>query len=111
VPAILGAGSARLFLEEHGGSEGGFEGQGKEVSRFVRWVTDPETAQRILGLASELEQQAMQPDEEDIRTRAYDLWKQAGEPEDRDKEFWLLAEQELRNENASSMLRTPDGLR
>jgi hypothetical protein len=77
---------------------------------FVRWVTDPETAQRILGLASELEQQAMQPDEEDIRTRAYDLWKQAGEPEDCDEEFWLLAERELRTENASSMLRTPDGL-
>ena len=52
----------------------------------------------------------MQPDEEDIRTRAYDLWKQAGEPEGRDEEFWLLAEQELRNENKSSPLRTPDNL-
>lgn len=52
----------------------------------------------------------MQPDEDDIRTRAYDLWKQAGEPEDRDAEFWLLAEQELRNENKFSPLRTPDNL-
>ena len=46
----------------------------------------------------------------DIRTRAYDLWRRAGEPENRDEEFWLLAEQELRNEDKSSPLRTPDNL-
>jgi hypothetical protein len=77
---------------------------------YARWVGDSDTAGRILNLAFELEQQAMQPDEEDIRTRAYDLWKQAGEPEDRDDEFWLLAEQQLRNEDKSSTLRTPDNL-
>ncbi|MDB5505347.1 MAG: hypothetical protein JWR89_5249 [Tardiphaga sp.] len=52
----------------------------------------------------------MQPNEEDIRTRAYDLWKQAGEPKGRDDDFWHLAEQELRNEDKSSTLRTPDNL-
>jgi hypothetical protein len=77
---------------------------------YVRWVTDPEIAASILSLASDLEKQAMQPDEEDIRTRAYDLWREAGEPEGRDEEYWLLAEQELRNENKSSALRTPDTL-
>jgi hypothetical protein len=77
---------------------------------FARRMTDPTTAELILNFANELEQQAMQPDEEDIRTRAYDLWRQAGEPEDCDVEFWLLAEQELRNENKSSPLRTPDNL-
>jgi hypothetical protein len=77
---------------------------------FVRSVSDPEIAKGILSLASDLERQAMQPDEEDIRTRAYDLWKQAGEPEDRDEDFWHLAEQELRNEDRSSTLRTPDTL-
>lgn len=76
----------------------------------ARRMTDPDAAERILNLADELEKQAMQPDEEDIRTRAYDLWKQAGEPEDRDEEFWHLAEQELRNEDKSSTLRTPDNL-
>jgi hypothetical protein len=76
----------------------------------VRWISDPEITQSILILASELERQAMQSDDEDIRTRAYDLWRQAGEPEGRDIEFWLLAEQELRNENRSSSLRTPDNL-
>jgi hypothetical protein len=77
---------------------------------YVRWISDPEIAESILNLASELERQAMQPDEEDIRTRAYDLWRRAGEPENRDEEFWLLAEQELRNEDKSSPLRTPDNL-
>jgi hypothetical protein len=75
---------------------------------YVRWIDDQEIAASILSLASDLEQQAMQPDEEDIRTRAYDRWREAGEPEGRDEEYWLLAEQELRNENKSSALRTPD---
>jgi|tagenome__1003787_1003787.scaffolds.fasta_scaffold20708297_3 hypothetical protein len=65
---------------------------------YAGWISDSETARRILKLASELEKQALRPDEEDIRTRAYDLWRQAGEPEDRDLEFWLLAEQELYND-------------
>ena len=77
---------------------------------YASWISDPETVRRILNLAFELEMEAMQPDEEDLRTRAYDLWKLAGEPEDRDEEFWLLAEQELRNEDKSSTLRTPDNL-
>jgi hypothetical protein len=77
---------------------------------FASSIADPDIAERILTLAYELETEAMQPDEEDIRTRAYDLWKQAGDPEDRDEEFWLLAEQELRNEDKSSPLRTPDNL-
>jgi len=72
---------------------------------YVNWIGDSETARRILGLASELEQQAMEPDEENIRTRAYDLWKLAGEPEDRDEEFWLQAEQELRSAERSPASR------
>jgi Protein of unknown function (DUF2934) len=68
---------------------------------YVRWIGDQEVAQGVLQLVSELERRAMQPDEEDIRTRAHELWRQAGEPHDRDDEFWLLAEQELRNEDRS----------
>jgi hypothetical protein len=36
------------------------------------------------------------PTEEQIRIRAHELWEQAGKPEDRDDEFWLLAEKDLR---------------
>jgi hypothetical protein len=48
--------------------------------------------------------------EQEIKARAYELWKQAGEPQGRDEEFYHLAEQELRNEDKSSPLRTPDAL-
>jgi hypothetical protein len=39
-----------------------------------------------------------------------ELWQQAGEPVGRDEEFYHQAEQELRNEDKSSPLRTPDTL-
>ena len=55
--------------------------------------------------------QAMaQPNHMDIVRRAYELWEQAGKPEGRDQEFYYLAEQELRNADKSSPLRTPDSL-
>lgn len=47
---------------------------------------------------------------EQILVRAYELWQKAGEPEGRDEEFYELAEQEIRNEDKSSPLRTPDTL-
>ena len=50
------------------------------------------------------------PIEQEIRDRAHRLWEQAGKPEGRDDEFWHAAEQELRNEDKSSTLRTPDTL-
>ncbi|WP_128943861.1 DUF2934 domain-containing protein [Bradyrhizobium zhanjiangense] len=49
-----------------------------------------------------------EPNEDEIRTYAHQLWEKAGRPEGRDKEFWELAQQELRNQNKSSPVRTPD---
>lgn len=51
-----------------------------------------------------------QPTKDQIIHRAYELWEQAGKPEGRDDEFYHLAEQELRNADESSPLRTPDNL-
>ena len=51
-----------------------------------------------------------QPTKEQIIHRAYELWEQAGKPDGRDDEFYHLAEQELRNADKSSTLRTPDSL-
>jgi hypothetical protein len=39
-----------------------------------------------------------EPTVEQISTRAYELWEQAGKPEGRDEGFYLQAEQELREE-------------
>jgi hypothetical protein len=50
------------------------------------------------------------PTDEDIRTRAYDIWVEAGMPHGRYEEFWLQAEKELGCEDKSSPLRTPDNL-
>ena len=36
------------------------------------------------------------PTDDQIRTRAHQLWEQAGRPEGREQEFWHQAEQELK---------------
>ncbi|MCP1966911.1 hypothetical protein AB7M49_000885 [Bradyrhizobium elkanii] len=51
-----------------------------------------------------------QPTEKEIEKRAYEIWERSGKPGGREEEFWRLAEQELRNEDKSSPLRTPDSL-
>ena len=51
-----------------------------------------------------------EPSIQEIEARAYQLWEQAGRPENREAEFWHLAEQELRNEDKGSPTRTPDTL-
>ena len=37
----------------------------------------------------------VQPTEEQIRKRAFELWEQAGRPEGREDEFWNQAQREL----------------
>ena len=39
-----------------------------------------------------------------------EILERAGRPENREEEFWHAAQQELRNEDKSSPLRTPDTL-
>jgi Protein of unknown function (DUF2934) len=51
-----------------------------------------------------------QPTETQIVTRAYELWEKAGQPKGKDEEFYRQAGQELRNQDKSSTLRTPDNL-
>jgi hypothetical protein len=38
------------------------------------------------------------PNENDIRSRAFDLWQREGSPEGRDNDFWYQAERELSEE-------------
>lgn len=63
-----------------------------------------------VGPCFQQEVQLSEPTEQDIRERAHRLWEQAGKPEGREEEFWHAAEQELRNEDGSNTLRTPDTL-
>jgi hypothetical protein len=42
------------------------------------------------------------PSREEIRIRAYQLWKDAGEPDGRSEAFWYQAEKELLREPPES---------
>jgi hypothetical protein len=44
---------------------------------------------------------------EEIQTRAYQLWEEAGRPEGRDQEFWHQAERELTEKTQSLALEIP----
>jgi regulation of enolase protein 1 (concanavalin A-like superfamily) len=46
--------------------------------------------------ATDLPEKTPMARDERIRTRAWQLWDQAGRPEGRDEEFWLQAEIEIR---------------
>jgi DUF2934 family protein len=48
-----------------------------------------------------------QPTDKEIKHRAYEIWERNGKPEGKEEEFW---QRELRNEDKSSPLRTPDNL-
>ena len=65
---------------------------------------------RPMGCAPTRRNPVAEPSKQEIEARAYRLWEQAGRPEDREAEFWRLAEQELRNEDKGSPTRTPDTL-
>ncbi len=41
-----------------------------------------------------------------ITRRAYELWQQAGEPKDRDEEFYLQAERELNDDPENAITAT-----
>jgi hypothetical protein len=50
------------------------------------------------------------PSEDEIRTRAHQLWELAGKPEGKEDQFWLEAERELKEKLIRQELRTPDNL-
>jgi hypothetical protein len=46
--------------------------------------------------------------EDRVRERAYQLWEQAGCPEDRSDEFWLQAVSELQSEQTKAEEAVPE---
>jgi hypothetical protein len=76
----------------------------ERASRLASAVSDRTTYQRLIQFVEELKQNlqrrlaamAVRRSEEAIRARARELWEASGCPPDRDLEFWLKAEQELR---------------
>jgi hypothetical protein len=73
----------------------------ERASRLASNVTDQTTYQCLKQFAEELKQKlqrrlAVRRSEEAIRARARELWEASGCPPRRDLEFWLKAEEELR---------------
>jgi hypothetical protein len=66
---------------------------------LARSVIDQETVGRIWDLTIDLEKQAGQIarilHEQDIRTRAHQIWQKNNCPTGRDDEFWFQAEREM----------------
>ena len=74
----------------------------ERANRLASVVGDPTTYQRLKQFVEELKQNlqgrlAARRSKEAIRARARELWEAGGCPPDRDLEFWLTAEEELRN--------------
>ena len=48
--------------------------------------------------------------EDAVRSKAHELWEQAGKPDGQDEHFWHEAERQLRDERVQHELKTPDTL-
>jgi hypothetical protein len=71
----------------------------KKYRELAGWIGDQETVHRILDLVAKLTRRAdvmAKPSQNRIRRRARQIWQENGRPSGRDVEFWLQAEQELR---------------
>ena len=73
----------------------------ERASRLASAVSDQTTYQRLRQFVEELKQNlqrrlAARRSKEAIRARARELWEASGCPPDRDLEFWLKTEEELR---------------
>jgi hypothetical protein len=90
---------------------------------LAQTVNDVEFAERMMVKAQEYEEKASSPplaasegtqmthpSQKNIERRAYQLWKDAGQPNGRDQEFYLEAERQLQEERIRHELRTPDNL-
>jgi Protein of unknown function (DUF2934) len=71
------------------------------ASRIAKTITDQTTIERLRGWVEELRQglqqhSAARRTNDEIKARARELWEQNGCPADRDLEFWLQAESEIK---------------
>jgi hypothetical protein len=69
------------------------------ATRAATLFRDETVVQRLRNFADELRQRLVQMMRRPkVRARAYELWQQAGQPPDRDLEFWLEAERQIEEE-------------
>lgn len=73
------------------------------ADRALVLIRDHDTAERLEEFVAQIKDRLRRLEQERaharIRTRAHELWEEAGCPPGRDLEFWLRAEREFRNVN------------
>ncbi|MGY3342017.1 MULTISPECIES: DUF2934 domain-containing protein [unclassified Bradyrhizobium] len=76
---------------------GKLEHQIELATKAAAYIQDETTASQFRRFADELRQRLFSsPPDQQIETRAHELWEQAGSPAGRDLDFWLEAEREIR---------------
>ena len=69
------------------------------AARVAEVIKDESTAQRLKHFAEEVGHKLGRLLRRSrVRARAYELWEAAGRPPDRDLEFWLEAERQIKEE-------------
>ena len=69
------------------------------ATRAAAIIKDETIVERFKKFAEELKQKLFRMRRRpQVRAHAYELWGQAGKPADRDLEFWLEAERQLKDE-------------
>ncbi|WP_338062327.1 DUF2934 domain-containing protein [Bradyrhizobium erythrophlei] len=87
------------------------ERQLERAGRLAAVTTDRTTYDRIRDFADDLKQKLQRlmtrrRGQDEVRARARQLWEEAGRPADRDLDFWLQAERELAEGDATDQLRS-----
>ena len=68
------------------------------ATRIAAAIHDESIAQRLSTFANELRQKlSRMVRRPQVRARAYKLWEDAGRPPERDLEFWLEAERQIKD--------------
>jgi hypothetical protein len=69
------------------------------ATRAASLVRDESTGQRFRSFADELKRRLLRMMRRGkVRTRAYELWEQAGRPSNRELDFWLEGERQIEDE-------------
>jgi hypothetical protein len=71
------------------------------AARIAETIKDESAAQRLKHFAKEVGHKLLRRlRHSKVRARAYELWEAAGRPLDRDLEFWLEAERQIKEEQS-----------
>ena len=82
---------------------GKLEHQIELATKAAAYIRDETTANQFRRFADQLKQRLFpSPRDQQIETRAHELWEHAGRPGGRDLDFWLEAEREIRRQSSET---------